>query len=212
MATIHQIEAARRNGALSRGPVTPEGKARSAQNARTHGLASSNPSSVLINGENQDHFNELHHAYFSHFLPDGDVEAELVREMVHAAWRLRRYRSIENGIIEVEMLLTPQKHPEFQDLDFNSHLALAFKDLADGSNSLQLLGRYCARLNREYHRALKALTDLQAARAASPPPPSDPAGAILPIEPPEFAQVTLLDPLTPPSTPASPPDEAPECP
>jgi len=48
-----QIEASRINGALSRGPVTEEGKASSSRNATRHGLLSN---TILIAGESRTDF------------------------------------------------------------------------------------------------------------------------------------------------------------
>jgi hypothetical protein len=78
-------ETARINGAKSHGPVTPEGKARSAANSRRHGLTAS----VLLDGESDEHFQLLLADFMDHFQPQTGVETDLVEVMAIARWRLR---------------------------------------------------------------------------------------------------------------------------
>jgi hypothetical protein len=58
--------AARANGALSRGPITPEGKARSSQNALQHGLFST---SVVLATEDPEAFSALLQDYCDYTSP-----------------------------------------------------------------------------------------------------------------------------------------------
>jgi hypothetical protein len=60
MTIEKRILAARANGALSRGPKTPEGKARSSKNATRHGLLSD---CVLLRNEDGDVFRAVFNAY-----------------------------------------------------------------------------------------------------------------------------------------------------
>ena len=90
-------EAARRNGALSRGPVTPEGKARSAMNATRHGLCAR--TLVLEDGEDAVTLAELRAALFARWQPVDAVEAHRVEELVFAAWREVRLRAVEDAVL-----------------------------------------------------------------------------------------------------------------
>ena len=62
MSTRKRSDSSRANGAKSRGPATPEGRARSRAAALTHGLASDQ---LLIEGESEEKFNALREEYLA---------------------------------------------------------------------------------------------------------------------------------------------------
>ena len=75
MATLKQIEASRQNGSLSRGPVTIEGKARSAGNAAKHGLYSN---TVVLRNESSELYDEMADQYLGECEPQTPRERDLV--------------------------------------------------------------------------------------------------------------------------------------
>ncbi len=93
-------EAARANGAKSRGPKTPEGKLASSRNALTHGLTARTV--VLQNESAEDYESELR-AYLDHFRPQGKPEIDLVHQLAAAQWRLARYVAVEAALLEQKM-------------------------------------------------------------------------------------------------------------
>jgi hypothetical protein len=80
--------ASRRNGAKSKGPKTPEGKARSAMNALKHGLCAGK--AVVIGDEDWDMFDALEAALIEELAPHTPMQAVLARRIVLATWRLER--------------------------------------------------------------------------------------------------------------------------
>src|SRR5438552_17883982 len=76
--TQAQIDAARRNGAKSNGPKTPEGKAISSGNAVRHGMTAK---AILLTNENHEAYTKLAEAYYEKFQHADDVERDLVDEM-----------------------------------------------------------------------------------------------------------------------------------
>jgi hypothetical protein len=88
LACPARAEASRRNGAKSKGPKTPEGKARSAQNALKHGFRAQKD--MVLQGEDAAEFAALEAALMEELAPEGALQSVLAQRVVAAAWRLAR--------------------------------------------------------------------------------------------------------------------------
>ena len=141
MATAAQLTANRANARLSTGPATPEGKARVSKNALRHGLTARH---LVIRDDEREEFTALQDSLSSELDPQGALEALAFNELLHAAWNLHRFRRIEAECSSG----TPD--------DFTDPQTIAILDR---------LGRYQARAQRAYSRALQELRALQTNRA-----------------------------------------------
>src|ERR1039457_3625563 len=157
MISQKRIRAARANGALSRGPKTPEGKARSRNAVRSRRLTDG----VVLGQESREAFQELFNFHVDCFSPLDDVEMGMVEEMASAYWRLRRNWAIENYLLES----TAAAQPEGPELP---RIAAAFSELSAGPQ-LANLRRYETRLHVMYQRALHNLLILRNAKNQSEP-------------------------------------------
>ncbi|HYI94530.1 MAG TPA: hypothetical protein VEX68_13365 [Bryobacteraceae bacterium] len=155
---MSQAATARSNGAKSNGPITPEGKAISAQNATKHGLTSSR---VVLPHESQEAYDKLEASFTNRFKPADDLELELVQEMAAARWRLRRIQSMENALFKKAI----QQHQAALGPDANSEDVndAAYAEVAE-SKSYRMLVRHAAQLRRSYEKAWKELELIQEER------------------------------------------------
>jgi hypothetical protein len=95
---VARAEASRRNGARSRDPKTPEGKARASQNALKHGLRAQK--FVVIGDERAQEFAALEAALSEELAPEGALQELLACRIARAAWRLERAERIEAELFE----------------------------------------------------------------------------------------------------------------
>lgn len=143
-------EAGRLNGALSHGPITPEGKLRSAGNATKHGL---NSSEVVMPGEDPAEFQELLDSVVEFYFPKTAHEQDLIMEIAASRWRLRRLIAMEQAVIETEI----ERAREAQQDGDNDPAAIRRKALvaAAESRAMQQIHRYENRLRRAAEKAEK---------------------------------------------------------
>ncbi|HYP09021.1 MAG TPA: hypothetical protein VER03_22530 [Bryobacteraceae bacterium] len=188
MRTEKQIEASRRNGARSKGPITPEGKANSAQNAVRHYLCAG--PIILLTNEDSDEFNLLLENYTDRFQPIDPVEADIVHKLAAATWRDRRATSMETALLEVEMFhQQPEVDEDYTEITPEARAVLTLLGNHDDIRATAaLLFRYGSTARRAYTAAFKSLRDLQGDRFNRQP---------------EFAPAPLREPtVEPPATQA----------
>jgi hypothetical protein len=197
-------QTSRTNGSKSRGPITESGRARSSQNALTHGLTSQ---TIVLPSEDPAEFDALLAAYTGHLQPSGPIELDLVHEMAAAKWRLNRI-----ALIETQLFTDAIDHvEEYSDDPLTP--ASAFERLASGS-SLTVLHRMESRFSRAYSRALRNLLQLQRVRqpADEPATPASEETEICknePSTPPPTGYLNAPDPLAQRPLPQPPTDNPP---
>lgn len=162
--TESQRAASRRNGAKSRGPKTPEGRAASARR-RHHSLGLS----VLIAGESPAEFARTVATLERILQPQDPFEGALVEMMATCQWRQTRLLEMERAA-----LLIQKPDPEEGPLDPASRGYRAFQS-ANADRSLDAINRQAARLDHQYHQSLQALVSYRRDRPRiEPEDPSNP--------------------------------------
>jgi hypothetical protein len=142
-SSIRRIRASRLNGARSRGPGSPQGKARSSQNALRHGLLAK---CVVMAGESSLGFDALLQQHQDRFAPIDGVDQCYIEEMAASAWRIRRAWAMETRLFDDAVAAQPPG-------DERGRMAAALGRLAPRPE-FALLHRYETRLHLSYQRAL----------------------------------------------------------
>jgi hypothetical protein len=160
IATSKKVYAARANAQKSTGPRTPEGKAISARNAFKHGFAAAK---LTIDETEDEAFHDHLDAYFLRFKPQDQVEADAVRRIAEAQWKMDIVNATENAIMSLEsgfqMCLADAKLDPSQ-ITLHHYRAFAIIEQSEG-RALDLCHRYYVSASRQYDRSLKTFYRLR---------------------------------------------------
>jgi|GEM_PF-4573416 len=153
-----QREAARANGARSRGPTSAEGKARSSMNAFRHGLCSP---AILAPDEDPEAFAALLAALRAEHRPTDVTDELLIERLAVALWKLDRCDRLE-----ARLAACPPRPPAGRIYPDGTPVLLT------RAHELATLSAHAARLERAVHRLLAALA-ARPARARAEVPVSE---------------------------------------
>ena len=146
-----QIEASRRNGARSRGPVTEEGKARASRNALKHGLTAMHH--LVLEDEAPSELEEMTARLMAEVAPMSEIEARLARRLAIAFWKGERAERIEVALFDA----APKLRPPQAGFQWEQADPLTTFDL----KRFNAVRGYQAQQGREISRCLKELRQLR---------------------------------------------------
>jgi hypothetical protein len=148
-----QIAANQANARLSTGPMTAEGKQRSATNATTHGGTSKK---VLLPGESQEEYDAFRHSIDRDYRPANDHEKVLAKLVADTTWRYKRLIATEELVMAAGPEPAPGAEGTLSPAENTPPVVQLFLR-PEGQKSLSLMLRYV----REAERAMfKARTEL----------------------------------------------------
>ena len=209
------------NAQHSTGPRTPEGKARSSQNARKHGFTAS--TFAIVRLEDLDEIGRLKHDLIHDYRPVNAQELFAIERIALAQQTLLRIARLEAGLFThaLDEALTAGDQPMVflteeltHDVEVtrqqnrNFILAFGFHRMAQKANTWALFLRYQAQAERQYRRAVEEFERLQRLR---PDLPNEPISD----DKPQSDQPLPSPAETPTAVPAedvTPPHEAPNAP
>jgi hypothetical protein len=175
-----KAEIARENGAKSKGPVTAEGKEKSARNAITHGERANAlklivpPHSACLANEERQGFYKMYDNLMAKYRPADETEHALVREIADFQWKSIRNKQMETAIFNRELMRqatrTPGSIPELRDLE----ISVAAQEALTGNKTIAELRKdtqVCLRSISQLQRRLKEMQKTWPAAAPVPPAP-----------------------------------------
>lgn len=192
MSTLKQQEANRLNSQKCTGPRTPEGKAASRYNALKHGV---HAKVEVMYDEDPGDLAGLAAEFHEQFLPANPNERSLVDALVNHEWHLRRLRRVEASLWIYHA--TTFTLAGCEDDDDESGWRSAGEAYTQAHAIFDRLQRAVNSYERNYHRSLKELKQLQAARQQALPP----ANPAIPSE--TSSEAPAPAPQPQPSTPGS---------
>jgi hypothetical protein len=161
MASQAQIDSARRNGALSRGPKTPEGRRRSSMNALRHGFTASR--NLVLADEDAAGYARIVAGYLLEFQPCTAAQQQLVEELASCQWRMRRAVAIDTAAHNLELDRQAAEFGEgYQEIDPAVRLYSAARPLLA---EMEKVHRYEHAFSNRYLRIYRQLLTLRRGNA-----------------------------------------------
>jgi hypothetical protein len=211
-----RVAAGQRNGRLAAGKKSEAGRKASSQNNRKHGYYAR--TFTVLPTERQEKFDALRHGLLDQMQPSNDRQFRLLEQIARNHWLLWRNYAYEDAALSAEIQTQFYKVPKDATPPGTKLLNFfAFDALAQRNNTLTLIYRLRAQLNRELNRDYKQYDqfkkqDAASAQTATVPPYPEFTGEEEIFKPHEPHQEPEVLPTTEATEPQPEPDPPPSAP